>query len=193
MNFIKKILIHREEKKLFLGMFPVALDGDVEAVWRIIPPSSIPPNPERGVPIFHSEGGDIQLPYRIYNKEPYEILTKILTERQKFILSCIYTRHHNGFIREKHLRKCIIQKEAWIVPFIIILLGDYVLGILKIIETEVKGNTDTTVYKKFIKDNAAYSSYLKSRGRSYWNEYYRKEYKDPEDFPTIQTIKFLEE
>ena len=53
----------------------------------------------------------LQIPYRVYN-EPFTIEEiESFTYNQQLILSCIFTRHHNGFIRHDMVKN-IIQIQA---------------------------------------------------------------------------------
>lgn len=47
-------------------------------------------------------GEPLSIPYRIYH-DPALIELTWLTARQLELLDCLLTRHHNGFIRERHL------------------------------------------------------------------------------------------
>src|SRR3954451_18784827 len=49
------------------------------------------------------------------------------------ILNCVYTRHNDGFVRERHLRRLLHEEAVWVAPFVVQLLGEYVLEIVQII------------------------------------------------------------
>jgi hypothetical protein len=165
--------------------FPSVLEDDVRTVAKCLPFSDrtlvLADGHVRYFDTFLSEcdpilvrlqGQRIEIPYRIYLKEPAPEKIEALTEQQKVIFHCLYLRHHNGFIRQKHLEQLVGRTEAFICPFTIQLLGEYVLEILVILEniiaTPVVGN-----YAKFLSSNNFYWTQTQSRVVSYWNEYYR--------------------
>ena len=53
----------------------------------------------------------LTIPERIYFSEP---VSGNLTTIQKHILDCIFTRHDNGFIRQKHLHNLLFCTEYWV-------------------------------------------------------------------------------
>ena len=71
-----------------------------------------------------------------------------LTNLQKEILSSLYTRHHDGFVRERHLRQLLGVDEPWLPPFVIRLLGEYVVEICELIADRV-GAMPRETYAKF--------------------------------------------
>lgn len=123
---------------------------------------------------FKLDNETVKIPYRIHCIPNFKWLTSILSQTQKKILYCIYTRSSNGFIREKYIKKILEEKiEEWEIPFIIKLCDDYVIEILEVIYDLLK-NRDNTDIKRFCLDNKKeiFKSY--SRMVSYWNEYYRE-------------------
>ena len=52
-------------------------------------------------------------------------------------LACLYTRHNDGHVRERHLRAVIRSSADWVPPFIVQLLGEYVIEIHRVIESNV--------------------------------------------------------
>ncbi|MDP8171593.1 hypothetical protein QJU96_09895 [Pasteurella skyensis] len=113
----------------------------------------------------------LHLPSRIYFNEAND---DNLTKQQKQILYCIYTRHHNGFVREKYLKKIEVI-QIWQIPFVIQLLGEYVIELFPIIENKINKN-NFFLFKKFIAENEFYFYQTECRIASYWNEYYRRTY-----------------
>ena len=119
------------------------------------------------------------MPYRIYLNEPVEDKLAALSERQQVILHCLYLRHHDGYIRQKHLEQLIGRTEAFVCPFTVQLLGEYVVEILLVLEKLIT-SADLTDYAEFLDSNRFYWKQTQSRMVSYWNEYYRA------DFPRLQ-------
>ena len=113
----------------------------------------------------------LTIPERIYFSES---TSENLTTTQKHILDCIFTRHHNGFIRQKHLRNLLFCTDYWITPFCFRLLGEYVKDILSDVNVHIENNTES--YIRFIAENNVFYNRTKSQMISYWDCYYRKEY-----------------
>ena len=95
-----------------------------------------------------------------------------LTNLQKEILSSLYTRHHDGFVRERHLRQLLGVDEPWLPPFVIRLLGEYVVEICELIADRV-GAMPRDTYAKFAMENPDYIGLTRRRVVSYWACYYR--------------------
>ncbi|WP_211244020.1 hypothetical protein [Actinospica robiniae] len=95
--------------------FPAALANDVRAVQAIMPPADYAPAPTEafGVSV---DGEAISIPYRIHHPEPAHAATQALTPRQTAILGCLYTRHHDGYVRQRHIEQVIRTPEPWTHP-----------------------------------------------------------------------------
>jgi hypothetical protein len=137
----------------------------------------------------------IELFARVYNSMPEEELINSLTDIQKTILHCIYTRHHDGYVREKHLREIISSEYYWVVPFVVQLLGEYVIEIGDFIASHSASLIAMDSYRKFYADNPEFIYLTRQRAISYWNCYYRwigrgKEY-PLEEYPTIKFFSEL--
>ena len=116
-------------------------------------------------------GSIINIPYRIYFSELKN--TAKLNENERNILNCIYSRHNNGFVRQKYIEKMIENKNYWVTPFFIQLFGEYIYRIIEIFNEYLTNNLDNCI--KFINENQKYWKKIESKVASYWNEYYREE------------------
>ena len=100
-----------------------------------------------------------------------------LTPTQLGILHCWYTRNGNGFVRQRHLRAVIDNVEPWVMPFVVQLIGEYVLPTLRIIHSElcaeVDGSPRHRAYGQFVAANSAFIDLTGSPVASYWGEYFR--------------------
>lgn len=115
---------------------------------------------------------------RIYNPEPPGDVVAGLSATQQTVLHCLYTRHHDGFVRQRRLRKIIASEEPWIVPFVVQLIGEYVLEIVveirdALTDLDVQGSTQQMRFGAFIAENPAFLELTSQRVMSYWNCYYR--------------------
>ena len=131
----------------------------------------------------------IKIPCRIYCEETDYKTIHELTDLQRLILFCYFTRHHNGFVREKYLKKVIAFDEEWIIPYVIQLLSEYIREIHA--ELLSKKNVITSNnYIKFINHNKEFYLKTKQRVFSYWNCNYRTV--DKNEYESIQVIKYID-
>jgi len=133
-------------------------------------------------------GENISIPYRIYH-DPALIDTAPLTAQQTILLDCLLTRHHSGFIREKHLIKIIGCDQDWVPPFVVQLVGEYVIEILSVIQKE-SVNLNPRLYRTFLVDNPAFFALTKQRVVSYWNCYHAWRRRD--DYFGFQILEFFD-
>ncbi|MEO9531309.1 MAG: hypothetical protein ABJG68_11705 [Crocinitomicaceae bacterium] len=164
--------------------FPKAIKNDVETVCSILPLDNHNIELKDGkafnmATLIHEQEFTVILqdetlviPYRLYFDEPVQNLVETLNKIQKTILHCIYLRHHNGFVRGRHLRELIDHNEAWIIPHILPLLGEYVYELIEILDEHIS-KSNISFYYSFIQENPKYWNTIKGRVTSYWNEYYR--------------------
>lgn len=174
----------KEYKDRLLKSFPSELKSDVESVIKILPLE------KNDVKLCDGEvhkvenlihpteltikvnGEQLTIPYRLYFDEPDIDSENNLTDRQKSILNCIFLRHHNGYLREKRLKKLVHKDEKWVIPFTVQLLGEYVYEILEVLGEHINEKT-INAYRLFTEENPKYWKKTESRMISYWNEYYR--------------------
>lgn len=175
--------MNKNEK--ILKSFPPNLEKDVQAVLNILKIKEEDINSPKNVVII--KGTSIMIPERIYFNEPIYVN---LTTVQKYILDCIFTRHHNGFIRQHHLQNLLCCKEYWAIPFCFKLLGEYVKEILYDVKTHIENNFEN--YLCFIGENKDFFNKTKSRMISYWNCYYRKTFPKYESYIGSQIFNNLE-
>lgn len=159
--------------KILLDAFPKKLENDIKVVFEII--------------YFNTElctidTFDIQIdeetihiPSRIYCEEPNEIEEIKITHLQRQILNCFFTRHHNGYVRQKRLRQIFTKGsiEKWMIPYILQLAGEYVEEILRDINMNIE-LIDADDFREFISSNKDFIKITGDRIASYWNEYYKK-------------------
>lgn len=138
------------------------------------------------------KGSKLNIPERIYYNEPSLLQYNTLTDRQQIVLNCLFTRHHDGFIREENLKKIIQQcnDHNWIIPYLIRLTGEYVIEILQVIKDNL-GNIDKGITKDFIAENARFYNAIESRVVSYWDYYYRSKYPAKTDYVSFEIIEYF--
>lgn len=181
-SFFKKD--NKEYKEKIYAAFPLVLKKDVESVADIIPFEQNKIKLSTGESIdavtliyFDSSvifllNEELRIPYRVYFNEPTFEKEEKLTAIQKTILNCIYLRHHNGYVRQRRLENLLKSNEYWIIPYLLQLVGEYVVEILEVLDKHINEN-NIHLYTKFIKDNPRYWMQTESRMISYWDYYYR--------------------
>lgn len=134
-------------KILPLDKYEVSLcDGQVHHLDNLIHPKEL---------TIKLNGEKLTIPCRLYFDEPDIAFENKLTERQKVVLNCIFLSHHNGYLRERRLKKLVDSNENWIVPFTIQLLGEYVYEILEVLDEHINDKTLNN-YKLFTDENPKY-------------------------------------
>jgi hypothetical protein len=182
-----------EDIETLVRAFPSTLDNDVRTVTSLLPFQEREIQASDGIVrrvdisvltlktkiIIAEVGGErVQIPCRVYFNEPHFALVERLTSVQQSILHCIYLRSHNGYIRQKHLESLRGISEDFVHPFVIQLLGEYVVEILDVLD-RLFTDSVADAYAPFLLSNSFYWKQTQSRMISYWDAYYRQ------DFPKL--------
>lgn len=165
--------IKKSEDEMVLLAFPKSLKKDLFELMRRISVHTLHSTTWTFPVQLNAEL--ISIPVRIYWEEHRLMEPRDLTEIQKTALSCLLTRHHNGFVREKHLKLIIDSKHYWVQPFIIQLIGEYVIEIIQHIQNNFSDLNKMNL-TKFINENPEFWDLTKNRIISYWDCYYRKKF-----------------
>ena len=158
--------------------FPCALRTAATTAALVIPAATLT-SPEAFVVALDNE--TVAIPYRIYNAEPATDPTRELSPVERTVLACVYTRHHDGYVRQRYLAEILAHPRPWTAPFVVQLLGEYVLPIVEQIQrglagTETPGTALYTVYGHFAAANPAFITLTRQRAASYWDCYHRSRY-----------------
>ena len=193
-RLFQRLFTHNfEDIERLVGAFPLALDEDIRKVAQILPFKEREIVAGRGTVkwvdnfistirpqelIVEVVGERLTIPYRVYFNEADLVLVERLSSVQRSILHCIYSRHYNGYIRQKHLESLIGISEDFVCPFVIQSLGEYVVEILEVLDRLL---TTPVVdrYASFLSCNRFFWKQTQSRMVSYWDAYYRQ------DFPEL--------
>jgi hypothetical protein len=165
--------------------FPSRLSGDVGRVLAVMPDARIAPADPFQVEV---QGEVIGIPYRIYHDEPIPSAERSLSATQQVILHCLYSRHHDGHVRQRRLEQIVGAGDPWVVPFVVQLAGEYVLEILDVIYRGLAGlrvphSAQRRLYGEFIVRNPAFFARTERRLVSYWSCYYRWKYPEFGAYP----------
>jgi hypothetical protein len=136
--------------------------------------------------VIHVDGERVLIPRRINGRVPN--LPSESDPVAPLIISCLMSRHSDGRIRESHLRKLLGRGETWIAPFVLMLVGEYVIEIVELIRAAVErggevGGQANSTYAKLLRENPDFTQRLYSQCVSYWNAYYRGAYPDLSEYP----------
>jgi hypothetical protein len=178
-----------ESNAALISAFPSVVRADASAAVAALPDNA------RAFQMFSVRiaGEDVFIPTRIYH-EPLDVSAgfrlRFTNTLQQEMIDCIFSRHADGFIREKHLKRIVQWSNVWIPPFVIQLAGEYVIEILRAIEQALP-HLDSAVYGDFVRSNPEFIQKTKQRIASYWDCYHRSVPR--EQYPGFRVQAFLEE
>jgi len=112
----------------------------------------------------------VLIPSRL-NFSPDQLIMVETEEAQRFVRA-LETRSNDGFERQRAARDLLATMEPWGAPFILSLVGEYVIEILEDIAASITPENER-ILGTFITRNEAYWNTIKRRVASYWNVYYR--------------------
>jgi len=147
--------------------FPSNVRNDV-----LVALSALPDNPH-GVGSFTTQvnGETVSIPYRVYHNTALIHVDK-LSSLQIHLVDCILTRHNDGIVREKHLVRVVTSDNAWVPPFVVQLVGEYVVEIIQVIAANLS-NLNVSLYAGFLRANPDFLALTEQRVTSYWDCYHR--------------------
>ena len=162
---------------MFYRAFPRDLQENLHKVTEALPAESfnnVPFATCGNIIPYTLDDSVVEIPYRMYLLDVADAEYETLSQTQKQILCCIYTRSCDGYIREKYLRKLLdMPVQPWNIPFIVKLCDEYVLEILEILYDKLK-ERDNTDIQTFCLNNKSAIRKSYARMMSYWNVYYRR-------------------
>lgn len=168
--------------------FPTALRPELDVVLKDIGLLGVAT--QRGIAI-NVAGESLVIPYRIHHSCDERELEQ-LDGLQAVLYSCLLTRNPDGHIRQRQLERIASIPEPWVVPFVLQLAGEYVIEILRTIETSFP-TLDGKVYSNFILTNEKFFQVTRDRMISYWDCYYRWQYKYKSDYVGYRLFDMFDE
>lgn len=173
--------------------FPSRLVHDVRAVLAVMPDPRHPLMAPFSVDV---SGETVSIPSRIYNDEPPADTEHERTATQRVILHCLYSRDGDGMVRQRHLEQIVRSGEPSVVPFVVQLVGEYVVEILEAIrigiaDVATPGSAQRLLYGDFVARNPAFFARTERRVVSYWSRYYRHEYPAFGSYPGCLILELL--
>lgn len=125
-----------------------------------------------GSDLFIIKGEEVSIPQRIYYKAPDLNSLAAYTAIEKDIINGLFSRHFDGYIRQKALQNLLASDNYWVTPYIVQIMGEYVIEILFDLNEGFELLNKKNVIG-FIKENPTFYSKTKDRVASYWDCYYR--------------------
>lgn len=170
-----------------------ALDGLPQPAYP--PAGSITTSNSREWPQITVQGEPIEIPYRIYNDVPSIDLSPE-DSHVRVAIDCLYTRHHDGFVRQAALRRVLDAQNPWTVPFVLQLLGEYVIEICEDIErfaeTELPSRpVQAREVRSFAEENPDFIVLTQQRAISYWECYYRGPHLYRDAYPGLRALRLM--
>jgi hypothetical protein len=166
--------------------FPRRLAKDAKAALGSLPDSDHDPVGSIGRVQLRDETLDI--PHRVYMPEPNSLAP--IADDAQVLTACIYTRHYDGVVRERNLRRILPSQAEWVPPFIVQLAGEYVIEILEVLADHL-GHLKGEAYRQFTAQNPEFMAVTRQRMISYWDCYYRKRYPRLADYVGLRVVDVL--
>jgi hypothetical protein len=113
------------------------------------------------------DGEQLGIPERLYVAAPptFDDLDDVMV--------ALMTRHHDGFVRERAVQRLLSEAKEWPVPFLVRLMGEYVIEIVNRID-DAFDTLDRDAWTTFVIANPGLVALTDARIISYWDCYYRQ-------------------
>ena len=182
--------------------FPPNLEPSIAEALDRLPQADLPSNGSISSawsgdwPLIAVEGERVRIPQRIYHPVPPK---RLAPEGSKagLAIDCLYTRHNDGFIRQAALRRVLTAAgHPWTVPFVVQLLGEYVLEICEDIsefaKTELSAHPSLAdLFHSFAEENPEFVVLTQQRATSYWDRYHRYRHPSPSTYPGLRALTLM--
>lgn len=163
---------------------------DVERVFERLPPTRHPASTD-DIGDVEVVGERVRIPYRIYVRGSRLLGAAGLDDRQRRIQACIEKRHDDGYVRAAAVGGLLPPREAFEVPFVVQLVGEYVVEIVQVIHAHL-GELDLPEVRAFVAENAGFVARTRRRATSYWDCYYRGRWPRMAEYPGLAVLDALE-
>jgi hypothetical protein len=115
-----------------------------------------------------------------------------VSDEASLAAQCLLTRSTDGYTRQRALNAVLNLRMPWIVPFVVPLIGEYVVEIIEDVQARLP-SLDQGIYSNFVRENRDVMRTVRSRSANYWNIYYRNQFPDKADYPGFIVLRQLEE
>ncbi|MCP3882910.1 MAG: hypothetical protein GY701_31610 [Sulfitobacter sp.] len=171
-----------------LAPIPVGLDleDDFRAMLDRLPQAKLEP---RGSMLAHygpfpslwEPANVVEIPRRVYNQPIAATEYRALSNRQRLLADAWYSRSHDGYTRQRHLKRLIDAEEHWVVPYVVAAVGDYVVEIVEEVDNGLRrlikrGSWHHGAYRQFAAHNYEFIELVRQQATSYQHCYYSMSY-----------------
>ena len=179
--------------------FPARLAPVVTSVVQSLPAARLAPS----MPVTASNsrawsalvvaGEPVVIPYWVYNPAPRPHYASGLSRTEQVVTAAIYSRHHDGLVRQRALGTLLDFDEPWTAPFVVQLLGEYVIQIC----ADIDESTRTALPARpamqeslsaFLRQNPWFAELTRQRAVSYWSCYYRALHASRDTYPALTAL-----
>lgn len=180
--------------------FPARMATDVTFVVRALPVATFATSGHlvdserhpRGISV---EGQPVEIPARQYRGAVGPGDYSHLSSVQLGIAACVYSRHHDGHVRQSWLPVLLAFDDACAAPFVTQLIGEYVVEIVSAIKSFLdSAGPDSPLIQRLSAiavENPAFIELTASRARSYWWEYYTHPYATYDSYPASKVLNAI--
>jgi hypothetical protein len=169
--------------------FPARLRPHVRTVLAVLP-ASAQPRSDDDIGTITLDGEPLRIPARLYHPEPDWGAIDSLPAIEQSIAACLYTRHHDGHVRQRALERVTTMDDTWVAPFVLQLLGEYVVELVTRVAAVVTG-PPRRAFVSFLRENPGFLDLTTQRATSYWDAYYRPQFTRREDYPAFIALTTL--
>ncbi len=174
----------------YIPRFPAALQPIASALLRALPVESTQLAANEFTVLV--QGEQLSVPYRIYHAPDSlrSVISSSSGETQVLAL-CFGTRHWDGYFREECVRQLVAIDRPWVVPFIVQLVGEYVIEIVEVIATALP-QVNPLQFSEFVRENPRFMATTKRRVTSYWDCYHRRRFPTLQSYPAFKVLEAIE-
>lgn len=170
--------------------FPAALQPAARALLEAMAASE--PRPVHQGFQVTVQGELLSAPARLYGSpDDLRALIGQATGDRRTLALCLGTRHWNGYVREECLRRFIATDRPWTAPFLVQLLGEYVIEIVELIAAATSQATVQNL-ADFARENPRFMALTRQRATSYWDCYFRRHFPSLATYPAIRTLNAID-
>lgn len=172
-------------------IFPASLQPAASALLRVLPTAEFAAALQGFKVRIHGEL--LSAPHRVYYQLS-DLRSAIAnsTGETRSLALCLGTRHRDGFVREECLRQIIAIDQPWAVPFVVQLLGEYVIEIVEVIDAAIPA-VNAERFSEFVLENPKFMATTRRRATSYWDCYYRSRFPELRTYPAITALDAIEQ
>ena len=128
-------------------------------------------------------GESVYIPERIHFNGLDEV-NPLADHKSSLAIQCLCSRSTNGYLRQASLRCILEADQPWIIPFVVLLSGEYVVEITEDLASSISSR-NREGYANFVRENRGVMRRLRSKATSYWNVYYRGSYPTRSVYPGL--------